>query len=227
MYKYAASFAGSPEAQTEFLKDINHLRGIKTILGAMKSCINDAAVVMCGTKALRELMGSQEDILDDWENKRSALSDIRSSLISQFLSANGMEIITRAFGIHAIKYDPYEEDTQMALYRTDLRFLIMQLIYITVPSASADKAAKLVQFWSRVIPKIMPPHDTVNESVMHEAYLCVLKCLEVKGVSKQLEKKDILDVVSVSVQTEKYCKSQKVAAAVQAVWSWAGAFSSI
>ena len=227
IYKYAASFAGTQQAQTEFLKDIAQLRGIKTILGAIKSCINDAAVVMRGTKALRELMGSHDDMLDDWEQKRTALSEIRATLITQFLSANGLEITTRAFGIHAIKYDPYEEDTQLALYRTDLRFLTMQCIYITVSSASADKAAKLVQFFSRVIPKMLPPHDTVNESVMHEAFLCILKCLEVKGVQKQLKKEDILDVVSVSVATEKVCKSQRVAGAVRAVWSWAGAFSSI
>ncbi|KAL3898401.1 MAG: hypothetical protein SGARI_006684, partial [Bacillariaceae sp.] len=127
IYKYAASFSGTKHAQTEFLKDIAQLRGIKTILGAMKSCINDAVVIMCGTKALRELMGNHDEMLDDWEQKRTALSEIRATLITQFLGANGLETTTRAFGIHAIKYDPYEEDTQMALYRTDLRFLIMQV----------------------------------------------------------------------------------------------------
>jgi hypothetical protein len=225
--KYSDSFSGTRDAQTAFLKDVLQIRGMQTLLKAMSGSINDAAVVMCCVKAVRSLIGSQDDILDDWEQKRSELSDTRATLIEQFLVESGMEIFTRAFGLHALKYDPYDEDTQMKLYRTDLRFKIMEVLYIAVPSTSTEKAAKLVKFWCRVIPKMLPPNDTPNEAVMEQTFLCVLKTLEHKGIQRQLSKEDILEIVSVSVQAEKSCssKSSRVTAAIRSVWSWAGAFS--
>ncbi|KAG7373394.1 hypothetical protein IV203_034118 [Nitzschia inconspicua] len=225
--KYAISFAGTEEAQTAFLKDIHQMKGMQTLLNAMTSKIDDAAAVLMSVKAIRSLIGSRDDILDDWEQKRSELSDTRASLIGQFLKGNGIETFTRAFGLHALKYDPYDDGTQMTLYRTDLRFKIMDVLYIAIPRTSTETAAKLVRFWCRVIPKMLPPNDTANEQVMEQAFLCVLKTLEHKGIQKQLTKSDILEIVSVSVLAEKSCspKSTRVTAAIRSVWSWAGAFS--
>jgi hypothetical protein len=226
LVKYSDSFHGT-EAQAAFLKDVAQMKGIQTVLKAMAGGINDAAIVMCCVKAIRSLIGTQDDVLDDWEQQRSENSDVRATLIEHFLLENGMEIFTRAFGLHALKYDPYDEDEQMNLYRTDLRFKILEVMYMVIPNTSAEKAAKLVKFWCRVIPKILPPHDKTNEQVLEQIFLCVLKSLEFKGIQRDLSKEDILEIVSVSVQAEKSCspKNVRVTAAIRSVWSWAGAFS--
>jgi hypothetical protein len=224
--RYSDLFYGT-EAQAAFRKDVIQMKGMQTLLKAMVDGINDAAIVMCTVKAIRNLIGTQDDILDDWELKRNMNSDIRETLIGQFLLESGMETFTRAFGLHALKYDPYDNDEQMNQYRTDLRIKSLDVMSIIIPNTTTDKAAKLVKFWCRVIPKMLPPHDKPNEQVLEQIFLCVLKSLEFQGIQRELTKEDILEIVSVSVQAQKSCSpnNTRVTAAIRSVWSWAGAFS--
>jgi hypothetical protein len=218
--KFASSFAFNNEARTEFLKDVVTLKGVSTILKAMNYCMEDAAVVLCAAKALKAILVTPNDVVDSW-------SRTRQSLIDQFYKESGMEIITKAFGLKAIKYDPYEDDDEMDLYRTDLRYNIMEICHVATPHASPDCAVKLLQFWCRVIPKMIPPHDKTNENTIEQVFRCVMKNLEVKGIKGKLTRDDILEVISVSVKAEKACspKNRMVASAIHAVWSWAGSNS--
>jgi hypothetical protein len=220
--KFASSFAFNNEARTEFLKDIVKLKGVSIILKAMNYCMEDPAIILCSAKALKALLVTQEDIVDFWSSTRQALID-------QFFKESGMEIITKAFGLKAIKYDPYEVDDGMDLYRTDLRYNIMEICYVTTPHATADCAVKLLQFWCRVVPKMIPPNDKVNENAIEQVFWCIMKTLEVKGIQRLLTRDDVLQVVAVSVAAEKACSPQnkKVASAIRAVWSWAGSCSAV
>jgi len=221
--KWASHRAIDPRERMNFLMAVAEVGGVEVIMKFMNSHINNPVAVMCCVRALRALLDVQAGESDDWEIRDTNLPNVKLLLIGQFLAEQGLEILTRAFGLFGLVYDG--DDGEQSFSRLELRAKIMDVLAVTTPFTTPEKGYKLLKFWCRVAPKMLPPFEEANVLLMEKLCLCVTRTLEVKGVGKNVSIQDEVDVVNISMQALKACKNDdnaRLAANARRLWATAG-----
>jgi hypothetical protein len=207
---------------TVFLSDVEKVRGMGIILLFLSQHIKDEAAVMCSIRALHALV---VDADSDWDGKKATpLTRARSQLIKDFLRENGMEITTRAFGIHALTTIP-TGGTEL-FSQTELRTKTMDLLFVALPYSAPDSAASNLRFICSQTPKmisLLKEKDKFgNKMLMQKTILCIVQAVQVQGIGKKLNSEDRADVVNVSSLIMKASpRDEKIATNARDLWFWA------
>ncbi len=207
---------------TVFLSDVEKIRGIGIVLLFLSNHINDAAAVMCSVRAIHALM---VDADNDWDGKKATpLSRARCQLIRDFLRENGIEILTRAFGLHALTATP--PDSAELFSQMELRTKTMEILIAALPHSVAASAANVLRFLCNDTPKMIgmlkEKDKFANKMLLLRTILCLINAAQVGGIINKLTMEDRVGVVNISVLVLKACPNDdQITLHVRDLWSWA------
>lgn len=209
---------------TEFLSQVEKVRGVGIILTFISKNIKNEVAVMCAVRALHALMVEPDR---EWDStKDSPLTRARNSLIKDFTRENGMEMLTHAFDQHALTTTPKTKDGTESFSVMELRTKTMDILIVALPFSPPKAAVHVLRCLCSQTPKMIgllkEKDKQANQTLLQKTIRCLVRAVEVDGTTEKLNMEDKASAVNVSSQIAKaYPRNEQIASYARVLWSWA------